>query len=133
VSGANWGAVCCPGLDGRFPHTAVLLQGGEAAAALLSQLDQEPGGEDDYVWNIKVRRCLFASLTIPNMPHLQCRRCNPRQLWTRYDSADKEKQSGLPCEAPPVRSCYAFAACVVLCFCGHMRGVHVPPTRHLDA
>jgi len=134
VSGANWGAVCCPGLDGRFPHTAVLLQGGEAAAALLSQLDQEPGGEDDYVWNIKVRRCSSARLTIPNICHI----CSAggviqRQLWTRYDSADKEKQSGLPCKAPPVRSCYAFAACVVLCFCGHMRGVHVPPVQHLDA
>lgn len=63
-----------PGLDGSFPHTAVLLQGGEAAAALLSQLDLEPGGEDDYVWNIKVRRCSSARLTIPNTPHLQCRR-----------------------------------------------------------
>lgn len=39
----------------RVRNASCLLQGGEEAAALLSQLEAEPAGDLEYTWNIKVR------------------------------------------------------------------------------
>jgi hypothetical protein len=41
--------------SGRQYRDHALLQGGEEAAALLSQLDATEGGEMEMNWNIKVR------------------------------------------------------------------------------
>jgi hypothetical protein len=49
-----------------------LLQGGEEAAALLSQLDASEGGEIEMNWNIKVRR------SPANQTAMRIRSCIPQ-------------------------------------------------------